>query len=395
MPCSRRRARPALVGGLFLLLVSANLVAQESAPQDSVSEKDRKVLITPFAAPGYTPEQGGLLTVGALMSFRTTPFFKRKPHELVQRSTVTLNGSYSTTGAITANVKLSSFWAGDRIRVFADFVYKDMPDHYWGVGTEAGKAPEGDSTTAYQRSSVSFIPKVLWRLSPSIMIGPAFDINTTTATEVSPGMAADTYYQQYGPKNQNSGIGGVFQYDTRDVAANAWKGLYLNAQVLSYGGFLGGDNSYQAYDLDYRQYLPLGRKGKTLAWTVRTRWTRGSVPWAELSLLGSGNDLRGYRQGRYRDKAMAYGIVEYRHQFTSQSRESGLSRHGFTAWVGGGTVAPNVGEITQFLPNWGIGYRFEVQPRMNVRADIGFGREFLDSGNKFVPSVYFNFTEAF
>jgi hypothetical protein len=54
-----------------------------------------------------------------------------------------------------------------------------------------------------------------------------------------------------------------------------------------------------------------------------------------------------------------------------------------------------VGEITQFLPNWGIGYRFEVQPRMNVRADIGFGREFLDSGNKFVPSVYFNFTEAF
>jgi hypothetical protein len=32
---------------------------------------------------------------------------------------------------------------------------------------------------------------------------------------------------------------------------------------------------------------------------------------------------------------------------------------------------------------------------MSVRADFGFGREFLESGNKFVPSVYFSFTEAF
>ena len=119
------------------------------------------------------------------------------------------------------------------------------------------------------------------------------------------------------------------------------------------------------------------------------------MPWAELSQLGSGSDLRGYRQGRYRDRAMIYGIVEYRHQFTSASRETGLSRHGFVAWAGAGTIASSFGSITQVLPNWGVGYRFEVQPRMNVRADIGFGREFLDSGNKFVPSVYFNFTEAF
>jgi outer membrane protein assembly factor BamA len=210
-------------------------------------------------------------------------------------------------------------------------------------------------------------------------------------------MASDPYYQAYGPKNQNSGIGGVFQFDTRDVAANAWTGVYVNAQVLSYGEFLGGDNSYQVYDVDYRQYHGLGRKGKTLAWTARTRWTSGSVPWAELSQVGGGNDLRGYRQGRYRDKVMAYGIVEYRHQFTSEERESGLSRHGFVAWVGAGTVADSRSEFfsLQVLPNWGAGYRFEVQPRMNVRVDIGFGREFLESGNTYASSVYFNFTEAF
>jgi hypothetical protein len=384
---------PAMLALLLVLLPS--IASAQTA--DSVSAKDTKLLITPFAAPGYTPEQGGLVTVGALLSFRTKPLFKRDSREMVQRSTVTLNGSYSTTGAITANVKLSSYWAGDRLRAFADFVIKDMPDHYWGVGYEAGKAPEGDSTTAYHRTSLNFLPKVLWRLSPAIMVGPAFDINYTNATEVSPGMAADPYYQEYGPENQNNGIGAVFQYDTRDVAANAFKGVYVNAQVLSYGSLLGGDNDYVIYDVDYRQYLPLGRKGKTLAWTARSRWGTGSVPWAELSQLGSGNDVRGYRQGRYRDQIMAYWIVEYRHQFTSQTRASGLSRHGFVLFSSVGTVADETTDFgkLQILPGWGAGYRFEVQPRMNVRVDLAFGREFLESGNKFVPSVYFNFNEAF
>jgi outer membrane protein assembly factor BamA len=272
-----------------------------------------------------------------------------------------------------------------------------MPDHYWGVGYEAGKAPEGDSTTAYHRTSLNLLPKALWRLSPAIMVGPAIDINYTNATEVSPGMAADPYYLEYGPENQNNGIGGVFQYDTRDVAANAYKGLYLNAQVLSYGSLLGGDNDYVIYDVDYRQYHPLGRKGKTLAWTARGRWGTGSVPWAELSQLGGGSDVRGYRQGRYRDKIMAYWIVEYRHQFTNDKRESGLSRHGYVLFSSVGTVANETTDFgkLQVLPGWGAGYRFEVQPRMNVRVDLAFGREFLESGNKFIPSVYFNFTEAF
>ena len=390
--------------GLVMLLSSTKVLAAQQpttatgvlpAVADTLSTKDRKTLITPFLAPGYTPEQGGLLTVGALVSFRSSPFFRKHDHSVVQRSTITLNGSYSTTGAITATAKLSSFWAGDQLRIFADFGFKDMPDNYWGVGFTAGQAPEGDSTTAYTRAALNFTPKVLWRIHPAMLVGPAIDLNSTDASEVSPGMAADPYYQEFGPSNANNGIGAVVQYDTRDVAGNAWKGIYFNAQALGYGGLLGGDNKYQAYDLDYRQYQRLGRDGKTLAWTVRTRITSGSVPWAELSMVGSGYDLRGYRQGRYRDKAMAYGIVEYRHQFVSAKRPTGLSRHGFVAWVGAGSVAPSFGELKDWLPNWGVGYRFEVQPRMNVRMDVGFGKEYLASGNKFVSSVYFNFTEAF
>lgn len=378
-------------------LIPYSLVAQAPQNPDSVLANEKRLMITPFAAPGYTPEMGALLTIGGLVSYRTNPGIKPGTvGELVQRSTLTLNGSISTTGALTGNVDLSSFWRGDQLRVYAKFAIKDMPDDYWGVGFDAGKAPEGDSTTAYQRTSLVFMPKVLVRVASNVLVGPVVDINDTKASELSPGVAEDPYFQQFGPENQNSGIGAILQYDSRDIAANAWKGLYLNAQAVFYGGLLGGDNNYQAYDLEYRQYRQVGRPGRTLAWTVRTRFTKGAVPWAELSQLGSSTDLRGYRQGRYRDKAMLYGIVEYRYQFQSEGRSTGLSRHGLVGWIGAGSIGEDLGGLDQWLPNWGGGYRLEVQPRMSVRVDVGFGREYLkDGGNEFVPAVYFSFTEAF
>jgi hypothetical protein len=62
-------------------------------------------------------------------------------------------------------------------------------------------------------------------------------------------------------------------------------------------------------------------------------------------------------------------------------------KHGVAAWLGVGTVMEDLTEMENWLPNFGIGYRFEVQPRMNVRCDYGIGKD--SSG------LYFNFTEAF
>ena len=62
---------------------------------------------------------------------------------------------------------------------------------------------------------------------------------------------------------------------------------------------------------------------------------------------------------------------------------------GYVAWGGVGLMGPNPGKIEGVLPNAGVGLRIEVQPRMNVRLDIG--RNFVNKENLF----YFNITEAF
>ena len=52
-------------------------------------------------------------------------------------------------------------------------------------------------------------------------------------------------------------------------------------------------------------------------------------------------------------------------------------------------MGPNPTKIEGVLPNAGVGLRIEVQPRMNVRLDIG--RNMVNKQNLF----YFNMTEAF
>jgi hypothetical protein len=399
-----------VVHGLALLLVVASpriAAAAEpvigtsktvaaTAQQDSASKAEKNMLITPFIAPGYTPEMGGLLTAGALISFKTNPLFKRNaPTVEVQRSTVNFNGSYSTTSAINANARLTSYLRGDELRINADVNFKDMPDEYWGVGIDAGHAPESDSTTSYQRTSWAVTPRIMRRVHRNGLLGVAFDINGLVATELSAGVADDPNLLATGSSNHSAGAGFLAQFDTRDMGLNAWKGIYVNAQAIFYGDFLGSSQTYQMYDIDYRQYHALGREGRTLAWTLRSRVGVGNVPWPEMSQLGTSNDLRGYRLGRYRDKTMLYGIVEFRNQFTSKSRKTGLSRHGVIGWIGAGSVAGDLSAIHEWLPNFGLGYRLEMQPRTSVRLDVGFGKEYGDAEDKFGPSVYFNFGESF
>jgi hypothetical protein len=337
--------------------------------------------VTPLFAPAYNPEMQFLIVGGVLLSWKVGP----NPVKL-QRSTLSSTVSLSTTGAVNFATTLNSFWYGDRLRINADFGIKRMPDNYWGVGYDAALEPSsGDATTEYDREWFKFSPRIVWGVSHHLFVGGVLDINRTIATDVNATMTMDPAYQQYGSVTANSGLGLAVQYDSRDVAVNAWRGLYLGLTATFYGRRLGGDHEYQIFLLDYRQYRALGRPGRTLAWQVKARIGAHDVPWPELSMLGTAYDLRGYVEGRFRDRATLLGLVEYRHMFLRGDGRG--SRHGVVAWVGGGTLGNDIAHLTGFLPNGGVGYRFELHPRSNVRADVGVG--YRSSG------VYFSFTEAF
>ena len=118
----------------------------------------------------------------------------------------------------------------------------------------------------------------------------------------------------------------------------------------------------------------------------------GDVPYSELPSFGSPFDLRGYYWGKYRDKSMAYGILEYRYMFGSPEKyKSGnfWAKCGFVAWMGTGTIGDTPFDWNKWKLNLGAGLRVQMQPGKNFRLDIG-KEPGLDG-----VQVYMNMTEAF
>ena len=100
-----------------------------------------------------------------------------------------------------------------------------------------------------------------------------------------------------------------------------------------------------------------------------------------LSELGGSRRMRGYYKGRYRDKNSAVLQVELRQKI--------YRRHGVAMWAAAGNVFPDFKRISfaHTLPEIGIGYRFEFKNRINIRLDMGVGRN--------GTGINFNVNEAF
>jgi hypothetical protein len=352
--------------------------------------EEGRVIISPAIMPGYNPELKFMLTGGGIVSWTNNKKNKELP-----RSNMAVGFAMSTTGGMVINLRPVTFWADDRFRFNAGFWYKYMPDNYWGIGYQHGfETPESDTTTAFQRRWLQIKTEALFRIRGDLFAGPAFDVNYTRGSEESAGVLADPNYMIYNERPLNTGIGAVIRFDSRDITVNAWKGLYLNIEYLFYSPVLGGDNKYQVALLDYRQYHRIRhRDGNVLTWHLYSRVSFGEVPYGEMSQLGNPFGLRGYTWGQYRDKSMTYGLVEYRHTF--RKPDGSLRRHGMVAWVGAGGIydleendfGGNRTSGNKLLPNAGIGYRLEVQPRLNMRLDFGVGRQ--------TTGFYFNVVEAF
>ena len=346
-----------------------------------------------LGGPSYTPDFGFLIGGSALLTFRTTP-----KDTTLNRSVIPMSLAILFKGGVSIVSKPQLFFKGDRFRIFGQFSYKTSEDNYYGVGYHTNKNyVRSDSTSRYRYNGVQFNPWFLFRLGHSnFFVGPQIDINFDKMSKPARQILDDPAYKAAGGtdkgySNFSSGLGFMLAYDSRDVPANAYKGWYLDLRGIMYEKFLGSQNEFYRLDIDYRQYKSVGKR-KVIAWTVQSKNVFGDVPLNKYTLSGTPFDLRGYHMGQYRDKTSHLIMAEYRQMFNTDKStwiKKMVNHLGFVVWGGSGFMGPNPTKIEGILTNAGIGIRIEVQPRMNIRLDLG--RNFVDKQNLF----YFNMTEAF
>lgn len=341
-----------------------------------------------LGGPSYTPEASFGVGGAVLASFRMN-----KQDTISQRSFLPVGLNLSINGTIVVAGAGTFFFNENRFRIYMNYGYRNEPSHYYGKGFEKAENLErGDSTTRFHRSYFQLYPRFVWEVRPHFYLGGLFDLNYTKVSDVNPVMEEDPYFQQFKRKYFNVGIGGLIQYDTRDDVATPTRGMLLGANFKLFGKYWGGAYNYEIIELEYRQFKNVFRPRSTLAWIAKSQIGLGDIPFTELPTFGSPFDLRGYYMGKYRDKSMAYGIVEYRHMFGSSAKyKSGnfWAKCGFVAWVGTGTIGETPFDWNKWKLNFGAGLRFQMQPGKNFRLDVG--KEPGQPGMQ----VYMNMTEAF
>jgi len=179
-----------------------------------------------------------------------------------------------------------------------------------------------------------------------------------------------------------SGAGLVVNYDSRDHLFTPRQGMLAELVLFGNQKILGSNFNFQKIYLDIAAYFPIA-KNHTLAAQIYTEMTTGDVPFNQLSLLGGTKRMRGYLEGRFRDKQYLASQVEYRFPL--------FWRLGMTAFLTTGRVAPTVGELfdAQWYYTYGLGLRImlDTEARVNLRIDAGFGKE--------TSGFYLTFGEAF
>lgn len=353
---------------------------KQAVKKEKAFEEGRPWL-SPIIAPAYTADAGFLVSGGMLYSFRVN-----KNDTISQRSSLPATIFYSSKGNFGIGAFLKTFWWEDKLRLNTNLSIRDKDNNYYGKGFEQIDAThKSDTTTLYHETTSSLDIDLIYKIKPSLFAGVILKPGYVSTKNFATPVENDPYRAQFDDKYFLNGIGGQVAFDTRDVVVNAWNGVLINFSALFYDNLFGSKYDFQEYAFDTRYYKTLNRPGNVLAFRFYTRSTYGDVPITELSDFSGGKQMRGYLMGHYRDNTMALLLSEWRYTF--KKNNGNLSKSGMVMWLGTASIGPDVVGLRKWVPNGGVGYRFELQPRMNVCVDFGVGRD--------SQGVYFNFTEAF
>lgn len=334
------------------------------------NKKHKRFDFSVIGGPHYASDTKFGLGLVAAGLYRTDP-----NDSILPPSNVSLYGDVSSVGFYMLGVRGNHIAPKGRYRIDYHLYFYSFPADFWGIGYEMGDndANKSDMKRWQAQAEVSF----LFRVADNFYIGPMSSYDYVIGKhierpELLQGMDQHTW---------NVGAGVSLVYDNRDNLTNPHRGIFLNINQMFRPGFMGNDYAFSTTAFRFDAYQRLG-KGTVLAEDIRANLNFGNPSWGMMAELGGTHSMRGYYEGRYRDKHSLEATVELRQHV--------WKRNGIVVWVGAGTIFPKFSALRskQILPNAGVGYRWEFKKNVNVRLDYGFGK----SGQS---GFLFNINEAF
>lgn len=302
-------------------------------------------------------------------------YYTDKADTTLLPSTVAIYGDITTANFYKLGVRGTTIFPHNKYRLTYNVSIESFKSKFWGIGYADGSLNSNESMMMRRQveAKVTFVRNI----AENLYIGPAAIYNYVAASDIERpdllrGMDTHTW---------NVGLGVSFVYDSRDVLTNPHRGMYIDLLQCFRPRFMGNDYAFSTTALRVCGYMPAW-KGAVIAAEVHGTFNYGNPSWGMMSQLGSSYAMRGYYEGRFRDKHKIDAQLELRQHV--------WKRNGIVAWMGAGTVFNRIDGMRSkhILPNFGIGYRWEFKKNMNIRLDYGFG-------SKGQSGFIFNMNEAF
>jgi Outer membrane protein len=250
--------------------------------------------------------------------------------------------------------------------------------NFYGIGYNQNKA----DISIPLKQEVSFVGlRLMKQLGRRIFLGIEFigaEIKSAIDSDDDPLGVAD----EISMENNFVAPHLKLERDTQDDSFYPTDGSLFSVEAEFHSEKFHDQSTYQAYKSAWNHYIGVA-DFDVLAYRVMTRWSFGEVPFYSLSMFGQMGDLRGYETGKYRDKNMWAGQIEWRHRFTD--------RWGTVVFGGVGQLAPSLQEFSgaPWLSSGGLGLRMRIAKKnpLDFRFDTAYGDQKI--------SYYFSVGQAF
>ena len=355
---------------IILLFHVNNLTAQSET--DSTKNNAMQVFGYPYAF--YTPETNFAIGAGGMIYFRTANILDLNLSSILLSGYYTINDQYSLT--LTPEL----YFASNKYIAQGEFNFGKFLDKFYGYGSNSKEIDNPDYFAQDFGINLNFQADII----DNFEIGAIYDFLYTNIIDKKDNLFLlnDAVLGSNG--GISSGIGFILVWDSRDYIFLPTNGGFNRFSMVFYSKVIGSDFEFQHYLFDLRRYYKIS---DDILLTVQLygNFSGGDPPFYEMPRLGGSKTMRGYYEGRYRDRNYLTAQAEFKTYLIKKWKLL------FVAFGGLGDVGHDLNDflLKEFKYSYGFGFRyiFDKEERLTVRADFGFGKN--------TTGVYFAMQETF
>lgn len=320
----------------------------------------------------YSPETSLGLGVRAIKIFK----HRSDTSAVLRPSTMPLTFLYTLNRQVILSGELNYWMNENRDYINARVELTDYPFKFYGIGNDIPVEMEEFYSTRFAYFHFNYERRVM----PGLYIGPRYEFRIDDIYQKEAEGLLDQGLVAGSEGQRLSGLGLVVNIDTRDNIFQPQRGSYHQISWMTFQHYVGSNFIFNQYELDFRKYFRI-YKNHVLALQTWWSFTSGNPPFQHLSLLGGSDLMRGYFEGRYRDRLGMAHQAEYRLPI--------YRNLGMVVFGSSGQVADSAStySLSRMRYGGGIGFRYRLSEEgLNIRLDLAYGDQ---------KAFYFGLNEVF